>query len=72
MEYNKELDHPSNGISIVGCLRPAFVDEEPYLRRVFAGDDSYTSAFIDEEPHIRRLFGHGDSDDNMSNWKGIL
>ncbi|XP_034685837.1 uncharacterized protein At3g49140 isoform X2 [Vitis riparia] len=51
MEHNKEMDHPSNGISIVGCLRPAFIDEEPYLRRLFSCEDSdgYTSDWKDEE-----------------------
>ncbi|KAB1227202.1 hypothetical protein CJ030_MR1G022622 [Morella rubra] len=35
MEYNKQMDYPSNGVSIVGCLRPAFADEEPYIRTLF-------------------------------------
>lgn len=33
------MDRPSNGLSIMGCLRPAFVDEESYLRRLFHHDD---------------------------------
>ena len=40
MKYDKEMDHPSNGISIVGCLRPSFIDEEPYLRKLFSCEDS--------------------------------
>lgn len=34
MECDKRMDHPSNGVSILGYLRPAFADEEPYLRTV--------------------------------------
>lgn len=45
MEYGKRMDHPSNGISILGCLRPTFIDEEPYVRRLFhfEENDGYTS-----------------------------
>uniref|UniRef100_A0A5B7AA62 Putative Pentatricopeptide repeat (PPR) superfamily protein isoform 2 n=1 Tax=Davidia involucrata TaxID=16924 RepID=A0A5B7AA62_DAVIN len=51
MEYVKKMDHPSNGVSILGCLRPAFIDEELYLRRLFNGEDSdgYTSDCKDGE-----------------------
>ncbi|KAK6930609.1 hypothetical protein RJ641_004703, partial [Dillenia turbinata] len=35
VDYAKKMDYPSNGVSILGCLRPAFVDEESYLRRLF-------------------------------------
>ncbi|KDP42858.1 hypothetical protein JCGZ_23800 [Jatropha curcas] len=51
MEYDREMDHPSNGVSIVGCLRPAFADEESYLRRLFHNEDSdeYDSDWKDEE-----------------------
>ncbi|KAK2972509.1 hypothetical protein RJ640_000756 [Escallonia rubra] len=51
MEYAKKMDHPSNGVSILGCLRPTFLDEELYLRKLFNGDDSYgyTSDWKDEE-----------------------
>jgi len=34
-KYGKKMEFPSNDISIVECLRPAFVDEESYLRRLF-------------------------------------
>lgn len=34
------MDHPSNGVSILGCLRPAFADEEFYVRRLFHYEDS--------------------------------
>lgn len=40
MEYVKTMDHPSNGVSIMGWLRPSFIDEELYLRRLFNGEDS--------------------------------
>lgn len=40
MEYDRKMDHPSNGLSIVGYLRPAFADEENYLRRQFHSEDS--------------------------------
>ncbi|GAV69653.1 hypothetical protein CFOL_v3_13154, partial [Cephalotus follicularis] len=50
-EYNKNMDHPSNGVSIMGCLRPAFADEETCLRRHFNTDDSdgYYSDWKDAE-----------------------
>jgi len=40
------MDSPSNGISIVGYLRPAFIEEESYLRSLFHGEcnsDGYSS-----------------------------
>ncbi|KAJ8774859.1 hypothetical protein K2173_018118 [Erythroxylum novogranatense] len=40
MEYDRKMEHPSNGVSIVGYLRPAFSDEESYLRNLFHGKDS--------------------------------
>ncbi|KAJ6729188.1 CREG1 PROTEIN [Salix viminalis] len=45
------MDHPSNGVSIVGCLRPAFSDEELYLRTSFHCEDSdgYNSDWKDRE-----------------------
>ncbi|KAI3683436.1 hypothetical protein L1987_83939 [Smallanthus sonchifolius] len=39
MEYSKKMDHPSNGVSVLGCLSPAYVDEELYLRRLFSIED---------------------------------
>ena len=44
-KYGEKMEFPSNGISIVGCLRPAFVDEESYLRRLFHHEngDGYSS-----------------------------
>ncbi|KAJ6334186.1 hypothetical protein OIU78_011151 [Salix suchowensis] len=51
MEYYRKMDHPSNGVSIVGCLRPAFSDEELYLRTSFHCEDSdgYNSDWKDRE-----------------------
>lgn len=40
MDYDRKMDHSSNGLSIVGYLRPAFADEESYLRRQFHSEDS--------------------------------
>ncbi|KAJ6880340.1 hypothetical protein NC652_033621 [Populus alba x Populus x berolinensis] len=34
------MDHPSNGVSIMVCLRPSFADEESYLKRSFHCEDS--------------------------------
>uniref|UniRef100_A0A1D1ZD07 Uncharacterized protein At3g49140 n=2 Tax=Anthurium amnicola TaxID=1678845 RepID=A0A1D1ZD07_9ARAE len=49
-KYRKKMEHPSNGLCIMGCLRPAFIDEESYLRRLFHGEDSdgYGSDWRDE------------------------
>ncbi|CAM8918037.1 unnamed protein product [Rhodiola kirilowii] len=49
-EFNKKMDHPSNGLSVFGCLRPAFVDEESYLRRLFfEASDGYILDWNDTE-----------------------
>ncbi|CAN6448904.1 unnamed protein product [Victoria cruziana] len=49
-KYGEMMDHPSNGISIVGLLRPALLDEEYYLRRFFYGEecDDHSSDWKDE------------------------
>uniref|UniRef100_A0A1J3CJP9 DUF2470 domain-containing protein n=1 Tax=Noccaea caerulescens TaxID=107243 RepID=A0A1J3CJP9_NOCCA len=39
MDYDRKMDYPSNGVSILGCLRPAFLDEESYIRRLFISED---------------------------------
>lgn len=39
MEYDQKMKHPSNGVSILGCLRPAYADEESYIRRLFYFDE---------------------------------
>ncbi|XP_054798168.1 uncharacterized protein At3g49140 isoform X3 [Prosopis cineraria] len=50
-EYDKTMDHPSNGVSILGYLRPAFADEESYLRTVYRSEDGdgYSSDCKDGE-----------------------
>ncbi|XP_076933947.1 uncharacterized protein At3g49140-like [Bidens hawaiensis] len=51
MEYSKKMDHPSNGVSVLGCLSPAYVDEELYLRRLFSIEDGdgYDQNWKDED-----------------------
>ncbi|XP_042381318.1 uncharacterized protein At3g49140-like isoform X1 [Zingiber officinale] len=44
----EKVDFPSNGLQLLGCLRPAFIDEESYLRRLFYHDeDNYISDWRD-------------------------
>ncbi|OVA11385.1 hypothetical protein BVC80_8579g10 [Macleaya cordata] len=39
----RTMDHPSNGLSIMGFLRPAYLDEESYLRGVLHSEsDDYS------------------------------
>lgn len=40
MDHESKMDHPSNGVSIMGCLRPAFSDEEAYIRSSYLREDS--------------------------------
>jgi len=39
VEYDKRMDHPSNGVSILGYLRPAYTDEESYIRMIYHTED---------------------------------
>ncbi|XP_027165366.1 uncharacterized protein At3g49140 isoform X1 [Coffea eugenioides] len=50
-EHVKMIDHPSNGVSVWGHLKPAYVDEELYLRRLFddENNDCNTSGWTDGE-----------------------
>jgi hypothetical protein len=44
--HGEKMDNPSNGLSIVGYLRPAFIEEESYLRTLFHAEcnaDGYSS-----------------------------
>lgn len=47
-DYFEKMDRPSNAICIIGLLRPAYVEEESYLRKFLyglsysSGDDNYT------------------------------
>ncbi|CAN4099097.1 unnamed protein product [Withania somnifera] len=52
MKHAKMMDNPSNGISILGRLKPAFLEEEYYVRRLFNDDevsDRYSSDREDGE-----------------------
>lgn len=47
-DYLEKMNRPSNGLVIIGLLRPAYVEEESYLRKFLygpyysSGDDNYT------------------------------
>ncbi|XP_020238551.1 uncharacterized protein At3g49140 isoform X2 [Cajanus cajan] len=49
MEYVKRMNRPSNAVSIIGYLRPAYGEEKSYLRMYHAedGGDVYTSDWKD-------------------------
>lgn len=49
-KYGRKMDLPSNGLSMLGFLRPAFLDEESYLRSLFDREDGdgYSSEWKDE------------------------
>ncbi|KAF1890300.1 hypothetical protein Lal_00013554 [Lupinus albus] len=49
MDCNKRMNHPSNGVSVLGYLRPAYADEESYLRMVYPIEDAdrYSSDWKD-------------------------
>ncbi|RLN05223.1 uncharacterized protein C2845_PM13G16200 [Panicum miliaceum] len=50
--HGEKMDSPSNGVSIVGYLRPAFIEEESYLRSLFHGErksDGYSSDWKDDD-----------------------
>ncbi|XP_044977894.1 uncharacterized protein At3g49140 [Hordeum vulgare subsp. vulgare] len=49
--HGEKIDNPSNGVSIVGYLRPAFIEEESYLRSLFHSEcnaDGYSSEWREE------------------------
>ncbi|KAM0926050.1 hypothetical protein ACQ4PT_003887 [Festuca glaucescens] len=44
--HGEKMDNPSNGLSIVGYLRPVYIEEESYLRTLFHAEckaDGYSS-----------------------------
>ncbi|XP_045832664.1 uncharacterized protein At3g49140 isoform X1 [Trifolium pratense] len=49
VDYDKRMSHPSNGVSILGYLRPAYADEESYIRMIYHTEDSgeYSSDWKD-------------------------
>ncbi|KAG6433372.1 hypothetical protein SASPL_104983 [Salvia splendens] len=51
VEHTKKMDRPSNGVAVWGFLKPTFIDEEFYLRRLFHDEesDSDTSDCKDED-----------------------
>ncbi|KAJ0977422.1 hypothetical protein J5N97_012896 [Dioscorea zingiberensis] len=63
--YEKKMDRPSNGVAIVGYLRPAFYDEESCIRRLFHHKDSedYESDYRDESENEELLAGAYDLND---------
>lgn len=58
MDYCRKMDHPSNGISVLGCLTPAYADEELYLRRLFSLEegDAYDQWKEDDIKYSASLF----------------
>ncbi|KAL1544916.1 hypothetical protein AAHA92_21707 [Salvia divinorum] len=40
VEHTKKMDRPSNGVAVWGFLKPTFIDEEFYLRRLFNDEES--------------------------------
>ncbi|XP_041994107.1 uncharacterized protein At3g49140-like isoform X2 [Salvia splendens] len=40
VEHTKKMDRPSNGVAVWGFLKPTFIDEEFYLRRLFHDEES--------------------------------
>ncbi|KAM3307681.1 putative protein isoform X1 [Capsicum chacoense] len=57
VKHAKMMDNPSKGISIWGRLKPAFLEEEYYVRRLFNDDevsDDYTSNLKDGESFSSR------------------
>ncbi|KAL8479651.1 hypothetical protein ACS0TY_026529 [Phlomoides rotata] len=40
VEHSKLMDHPSNSVAVWGFLKPTFIDEELYLRRLFNDEES--------------------------------
>ena len=54
--HGEKMDSPSNGVSIVGYLRPAFIGEESYLRSLFHGEhnsDGYSSEWKGNSKQIQ-------------------
>lgn len=59
--HGEKMDNPSNGVSIVGYLRPAFIEEESYLRSLFRAEcnaDGQSSNWR-EEHHREPVSAYG-------------
>ncbi|KAL9316006.1 hypothetical protein ACSQ67_017007 [Phaseolus vulgaris] len=56
VEYIKRMNHPSNGVSIIGFLRPIYDEERSYLRWTYHTEDGASEIsvleFQDAEPDI--------------------
>ncbi|KAL0663039.1 hypothetical protein Bca4012_099876 [Brassica carinata] len=68
MDYEKKMDCPSNGVSILGCLRPAFLDEESYIRRLFLSEDrdDYSLEVQGDDNNISTSSRHEENDMSSS------
>uniref|UniRef100_A0A0D9V924 DUF2470 domain-containing protein n=1 Tax=Leersia perrieri TaxID=77586 RepID=A0A0D9V924_9ORYZ len=65
--HGEKMDSPSNGVSIVGYLRPAFIEEESYLRSLFHGEcngDDYSSDWRDDDKSRFDFKNVGSSNDS--------
>lgn len=66
--YGSRMDRPSNALSIVGFLRPAFIDEVSYIRPLFHHEDDqdYSSDWRDEaekeEEQVAGMYGYIDGE----------
>lgn len=70
-KHMEKMDYPTNGLSVIGCLRLAFVDEEPYLRGLFdKEDDDFVFDWRDEsEKEEEQMAGmHGLIDGEILNF----
>ncbi|KAK4750355.1 hypothetical protein SAY87_027804 [Trapa incisa] len=61
--YAKDVDIPSNGVTILGCLVPVFLHEEAHLRRLFryVDGDVYSMDWKDGDFSTRSSKRYGDS-----------
>nr|KYP73313.1 Uncharacterized protein At3g49135 family [Cajanus cajan] len=53
MEYVKRMNRPSNAVSIIGYLRPAYGEEKSYLRMYHAEDGDFYSDSINDQRDMR-------------------
>ncbi|RZB67245.1 uncharacterized protein At3g49140 isoform X2 [Glycine soja] len=58
MEYVKRMNHPSNGVSIIGFLRPVYGEEKSYLRWMYHTEDG--DVYISD---WRDFYSNSDDDD---------
>ncbi|KAK1313672.1 Uncharacterized protein QJS10_CPA06g01406 [Acorus calamus] len=72
-KHERMMDHPSNGLSIMGFLTPADMDEEYYLRSLFNGEDNdvYNSDWRDDsEREAEQLAATYDLTESESSVRG--